>query len=253
MDKTTKIIVLSVITALLMINLTGCAEKGTSSSYKVKNDTTSTKTFSYEDTIITKENLDTILGEITTKLNEDDLCCFYYITKKNVDTLEHMESNLYNKSIKTLISNGKAEIMKDGYTIDAIKAQIKGETTNSNKDEGKLGNYYVKIGNGKVKTTRNNKKILIVDVSFTNNSDQEVSFMSAISDRAYQDGVELDMAYSVYDYDFDSQSKRILKGTTYNVQIAFELSNTNSDIIVKLSELFSGNDINVTKVFKISQ
>lgn len=206
--------------------------------------------------IITENNIEEILDKIETELSEDEAYYFAYIAIKYTDSKENIEKYLLNRTVEQLIEQSKKEMKNDGYTLEKFKSEFeesKNATSQKETVEGKLGDYYIKIGEGVVKKDKNGNNVLIVDVSFTNNSDSEQSFMLSISDTAYQDGVQIEPLYYSNVYDSDSQYKQILPGTTYNVKVAYKLSNTNSDVIVKMSELISLSNTKITKTFKIAK
>lgn len=202
--------------------------------------------------VITENNIEEIMDKIETELTEDEAYYFAYIAMKYADTRENIESHLLNTTVEQLIEQSKREMKDDGYTLEKFKSEFgESSTPQSEVVEGKLGEYYVKIGEGVVKKDKKGNYILVVDVSFTNNSNSEQSFMWAIDDTAYQDGVQIESSFLSDVYDLTS--KKILPGTTYNVKVAYELSNEKSDVIVKMSELISLNETSITKTFKITK
>lgn len=225
----------------------------TTDSSKSTADTQTTK-LNIRKRVVTENNIEEIMGKIENELNEDETYYFAYITLKYSDTRENIEKNLLNKTVEQLIEQSKKEMKNDGYTLEKFKSEFEESTTPKTEVvEGKVGNYYIKIGEGIVKKDRNGKNVLVVDVSFTNNSDSEQSFMWSIDDVAYQDGIEIEKSFSSDVYDTNLMDKKILPGTTYNVKVAYELSNTKSDVIVKMSELISLDENKITKTFKIAK
>lgn len=235
---------------------TSSNSSSSSSSTSKNNINTQSTELNIRKRIITENNIEEILDKIETELSEDEAYYFAYIAIKYTDSKENIEKYLLNRTVEQLIEQSKKEMKNDGYTLEKFKSEFeesKNATSQKETVEGKLGDYYIKIGEGVVKKDKNGNNVLIVDVSFTNNSDSEQSFMLSISDTAYQDGVQIESLYYSNVYDSDSQYKQILPGTTYNVKVAYKLSNTNSDVIVKMSELISLSNTKITKTFKIAK
>ena len=95
------------------------------------------------------------------------------------------------------------------------------------------------------------KQALLVNFTFTNNSDDEASFTVNIRDKAFQNGVQLDRAI-VTDVDTSTGMNTIKPGATINVSEAFTLNDT-SPVTVEVSEAFSFNsDLIAEKTFDIA-
>lgn len=86
---------------------------------------------------------------------------------------------------------------------------------------------------------------IIVDCTWTNNSEETTSALVAMMGQAFQDGVQLETA-AVEDqdgvYDGDAQWKDIRPGTTQDFQLAYELPNTTSKVEFELSVFLGGAD-----------
>lgn len=108
----------------------------------------------------------------------------------------------------------------------------------------KIGNYEVTILSAQVvKNTSDGKYNLIVTYSFTNNATESKAFGYSVSPKLFQNGVEIPELWSrigIEDYyDFDNQHKEIKPGTTLEVQEAYELADTTTDVEVEISEWIS--------------
>lgn len=111
--------------------------------------------------------------------------------------------------------------------------------------------YAVTIDDCQVTTDYSGKSAIVVTYTFTNNSDKATSFMVAIDDAAFQNGVELDTAI-VSDIDSQSSMSDIKPGATTTVQQAFLLDDT-SDVTVECTELISFNDeVLAEKTFSVA-
>lgn len=123
-----------------------------------------------------------------------------------------------------------------------------------NTNEGKLGDYYVEIVSARVGKDYKKRNCLIVEYKFTNNSSEATHFSIAMSYTAFQDGIELDKAYS-FDkkYDNDSDTRDIKPGKTLTVYTAYLLNDKKNSVEVEVSEAWSFNDSKVTKTFELSE
>lgn len=66
----------------------------------------------------------------------------------------------------------------------------------------------------------------------------------------------LNEAYLLADdanYSSDNQTKEIKKGASLDVEVAYELNDTTSDVEVEVKELFSFSDRTITKTFSIAE
>ena len=122
-------------------------------------------------------------------------------------------------------------------------------------NDNNLGDYMVEIKGCRMAEDYQGNPIVIVTYSFTNNGDEAAAFYLSLEDEVYQDGIGLNKSYVVADsanYSSDNQSKSIKKGATLDVEVAYELNDTTSDVEVEVSEFFSFTDKKITKVFKLS-
>ena len=138
-------------------------------------------------------------------------------------------------------------------TSDQGSGSAEGSTA-SNSD---LGDYSVVIDSCRLARNYDDKPVVIVKYKYTNNSsDTATAFWVAFDDTVYQNGVGLNEAYMLDDsanYNSDNQMKEIKKGASIDVEVAYELNDTTTDIEVEVKELFSFSDKTLTKTFKIAQ
>lgn len=136
---------------------------------------------------------------------------------------------------------------------DADTTQAAGAASaDSNSDS--LGEYKVEIKNARLTKDYENKPTVVVTYSFTNNSDTATAFMWTFEDNVYQNGVGLEHAYILADgdpYDEANQSKEIKKGVTLDVDVAYVLNDSETDIVVEVAELISFSDAVVSRTFSI--
>ena len=129
-------------------------------------------------------------------------------------------------------------------------------SASAEKDESgnNLGDYRIEIVSSRLAKDYSDKDIVIVKYKYTNNSDTPTSFMTAVDCKVYQDGVGLNECYFAADsanYSADNQSKEIKKGASIEVEEAYELNDTTTDIEVEVEEWISFSDKKITKTFKI--
>ena len=98
--------------------------------------------------------------------------------------------------------------------------------------------------------------VIIIKYSFTNNSDDSESFNLAVRDTVYQGGMSLTETYvlsSDANYDYDNKSKKVKSGATVEIEIAYKLEDTTTDIEVEIKDgsLFGDSDDVITKTFSI--
>ncbi len=87
-----------------------------------------------------------------------------------------------------------------------------------------------------VKDYKGNDAIMIT-YDFTNlNPEEAQSFMIAVGDRLYQDGIQLEMAVTG---ESENTMTSVKNGATVTVKTAYLLRNTQSPIEIELKELFS--------------
>lgn len=128
------------------------------------------------------------------------------------------------------------------------------DVATSSKEESNLGDYKVDIKDCRIAKDYEGKSVVIIKYLFTNNSEEPANFMFAFKDNAYQDGVGLNESYVLSDsakYSSDNQTKDIKKGASLEVEVAYELNDTTTDVEVEVEELISFSDKKITKTFSI--
>lgn len=130
----------------------------------------------------------------------------------------------------------------------------KGETAQQNPAQADVADCTVEIQSCRLAQDWEGKPVVIVKYSFTNNQEEAQSFMLAFNDEVYQNGVGLNESWMLSDsanYTSDNQTKKIQKGATLEVEKAYELNDTTTDISVEISALFSFDNSKITKTFPI--
>lgn len=133
---------------------------------------------------------------------------------------------------------------------DQGSGAVEGEVNNET-----IGDYSVVIDSCRLAKDFEDKPVVIVKYIFTNNNnDDATAFYGAFEDKVYQDGVGLNNAYILRDsanYDSENQTKAIKKGASLEVEVAYELNDTETDIEVEVKEFISLNDKVISKTFSI--
>lgn len=126
---------------------------------------------------------------------------------------------------------------------------------NADGSQGNLGDYNVDINSCRVAQDYEGKPVIIIKYTFKNVADDDAaSFSWSVSDKVYQNGVELESCYSLDEsagYNSENQSTNIKKGASIEVEVAYELNDTTSDVEVEVEELISFDDKTVKKTFKL--
>lgn len=132
------------------------------------------------------------------------------------------------------------------------KTQAAGSAVAS--DDTKIGDYKVEIKEVRLAKDYEGKATAIVKYSFTNNSDEAAAFDWTFDHQVYQNGVGLERAYVLADsanYDESNSMKEIKKGVTLDLEVAYVLNDTVTDIDVEVSELISFDETVVSRTFSI--
>ena len=123
--------------------------------------------------------------------------------------------------------------------------------------DSKIAGYNVVIESCRLTTEKyTGKEYIIVKYKFTNNSKRDCDFYSAVGDKAFQNGVELRDTIFYGDgsgYDSGDIYKDIKPGTTQELERAYELNDTVTDVTVEISAgRYSSKGSKITKTFSIA-
>lgn len=121
-------------------------------------------------------------------------------------------------------------------------------------DSGSLGDYDVAILSARKAVDYEGKPALVVSYKFTNNAADNKMFLSSVSGKAFQDGVQLEAAIITGDseYNAENQMKEIKTGASIDVDVAYLLDNETSEVEVEVSELISFSDEKLVKTFDLA-
>lgn len=112
-----------------------------------------------------------------------------------------------------------------------------------------LGNYVVEIKDAYKATDYEGKPAIVINYTWTNNSENAACAEVVFSDNAYQDGIQLETT-GIMD-DPEASWTEIKPGATLDVHSVF-LLRSESAVEFELQELFSLSDQAVTKTFDLS-
>jgi len=137
------------------------------------------------------------------------------------------------------------------------KDQGSGTTEKTEKSEDSIGKYSVVIDSCRLAKDYEGADVVIVKYIYTNVADEDATaFYIAFDDTVYQNGVGLNEVYVLAEsanYSADNQTKEIKKGASLEVEVAYTLNDTTTDIEVEVEELFSFDDTVIKKTFSIAE
>ena len=144
-----------------------------------------------------------------------------------------------------------------GETAPEVKDQGSAGIAAATTTPGAIGKYSVQIDSCRLAKDYEGDPVVIVKYIYSNVSDSNpTAFYIAFDDNVFQDGVGLNSAYVLSDnanYSSDNQTKEIKAGATLEVEVAYELNDTTTDIEVEVKELFSFDNTVITKTFSIAE
>lgn len=148
----------------------------------------------------------------------------------------------------------------------ALFAMGSGEDTSKDQGSGtvdkvetntNIGEYQVEIQSCRLAKDYEGKDVVIVKYLYKNVADDDATaFYVAFDETVYQNGVGLNEAYLLADsanYSSDNQTKAIKKGASLEVEVAYVLEDTTTDIEVEVKEWFSFDDTVIKKTFSITK
>lgn len=156
--------------------------------------------------------------------------------------------SITNEPTETVV----AEVVEEGSQSSSASASSSAEATGDTYEQATDSKYAVTIDSCKQTKDYSGKAAVIITYTWTNNSDEARSFMTAISDKAFQDGVELETAILSGSSDTNSM-KEIKPGKSLKVTQAFLLDSKSEPVTVECSEWASFSDaLLAKKTFNLS-
>ena len=127
-----------------------------------------------------------------------------------------------------------------GTSNDSEEGSTSTEETETKEAEEPTSDYVVTIDGCTQTTDYQGNPAIIVDFTFTNNSEEATSLAVACSLKAFQNGVQLESAITTDDLG-NGYMAELKPGVTTNAKLAYELSDQ-SDVSVEVTELISLDD-----------
>ena len=113
------------------------------------------------------------------------------------------------------------------------------------KAVGDVGSYNVIVKDYFFDENYDDKKVIVVTYTFTNNSDVDMSYDVAIFDKCFQNGVELEKEFismDIENYSTENKSKTIKPGVSLDIQQAYILNDEVTTIDVEIEEFLGFGD-----------
>lgn len=147
----------------------------------------------------------------------------------------------------------RVEALESRLTPGVVQSTYEGaEVTSSGATDTAIGDYDVKVNRFVLGKDYEGKDAITIYFDFTNNSTETKNFMFAISDKAFQNGVQLETAI-IWDVKSNSLTD-IRPGVTIDAASSFLLTDTTSPVELELSEAFSwSSDAPILYVLDLAQ
>lgn len=137
----------------------------------------------------------------------------------------------YSAAIDSALDSAKAKPASSSQQADSGKSEASSDASSS------ASAYEVSIDGARLDTDYEGNRAIVVTYTFTNNSNKEAMFSTAISDKAFQNGVELETAINSSWNSGTDQMKTIKTGSTITVSQGFKLVDS-SPVTVEVKEMF---------------
>lgn len=150
-------------------------------------------------------------------------------------------------------ANNTADNTKDTGSAQTAQQETPKEDA-APASEGDLGDYHVKILDAETGLKDyDGNPVIGVKYEYTNNGEENMMFDVAVNAQAFQDGVQLELAFmDEYSDEYENSSKEIKTGATLTCELYYELT-SESDVEIEVSELISFDDAKLTKTFSVAQ
>lgn len=120
------------------------------------------------------------------------------------------------------------------------------------EESGSIGDYQVEIHDFELSKDYSGVSAIIIGYTFTNNGDEAISGMVALSEIAYQNGVQLDTAIITEQDIGQDQMKDVKTGASIDLKSAFLLTSETAPVEFEISEFMSLSDERLGKTFQIA-
>lgn len=151
--------------------------------------------------------------------------------------------------------DGNSETQQAGSGTDksmsAKPAETKTDPTSDDIIDVDVSDCHVKYIKHEIVENMAGEKCLAVYYEFTNNSDESKSFMLTITDKAFQDGVQLESSLFHVNDDSKTSDVEIKPGVTVTVCSGFVLRSEESDVELEVDEWISFDDVEDKMILSI--
>lgn len=139
------------------------------------------------------------------------------------------------------------EIAPGGVTVTSVAPGAESATA--------IDRYAVSINSYNIAEDHDGNPALILNMGYTNNSDNDSPFYTAIDVKAFQDGIELESAHISDDtvMDDDTNYLHVLPGAGLGVAEAFVLSSETSPVDIEITGSFSFSDEKIVTQINLSE
>ncbi|OJG75772.1 hypothetical protein RV12_GL000111 [Enterococcus quebecensis] len=121
----------------------------------------------------------------------------------------------------------------------------------------KVGDFTVTIYNDyEVMKLYDEMEIIVITYDFTNNSDENQTFNTAIYDKAFQGGIRIERSYLAGIFNrkkFKGSRVEILPGTTITLQKAYKLRDSTSPVTIEIENYDYDHKEKLTKEFNLQK
>jgi hypothetical protein len=141
-----------------------------------------------------------------------------------------------NKTTKsTTESNVAGNIVSSSQSNNSNTTANNVTTTQSSS---KKNDYDVKVVSSSLSKDYAGNPLLVVEYEYTNNTDKAKSFVFAVRDKAFQNGVECSNITVSDAIDAQQKLNDVKPGTPYLLKVGYSLQDTKSPVEIEVSNLF---------------
>lgn len=194
-------------------------------------------------------------SEYTVKLDSDTVG----LTESIATLGLYFSSGMYHAFNGTEIDNVNVKFVNvdTGDVIEEANSKDVGEVPSDNSDakkmtgSGSLGDFYVEIKSAKLAELDDGRTIIVITYAWTNNSEETTSAAVSIYEKAFQDGVQIDVVslFGHDEFDADASYREVRPGVTLDVQCAFVLASDTAPVELEIEDPFSFSSNIVTMNF----
>ena len=149
--------------------------------------------------------------------------------------------SMYAAAIEEAFGGGSSASAPAAEQTQDSEVREAGSGAPEQEEEAAASAYEVSIDEAYTTTDYEGKSVIVVTYSWVNNSDKPASAYVTLSDKAFQNGVELEKSFFVEAMDASGWDSEVKPGSGTTFQQAYELAD-NTTVSVEVTELISLND-----------